>query len=42
MENRFIKPPQDVNESVEAIGKQKMNPWQLENCKVFLLGQHRG
>lgn len=37
MENRFIKPPQDVNGSVEVIGKQKMNPWQFGNCKVLLL-----
>lgn len=38
MENRFTKPPQDVKESVEMIGKQKMNIWQSGSRKVFLLG----
>lgn len=42
LENRLIKPPQDVKESVEVIGKQKMNPWQSGYCKVFLLGWNRG
>lgn len=29
MENRFIKPSQDVEESVEVIGKRNMDPWQF-------------
>lgn len=37
MESRFIKPPQDVTESVEVIGKQRMNHWQSENYKGALL-----
>lgn len=41
VENRFIKLSQDV-ESVEVNGKQKMDPWQKGNCKVFLLGWKRG
>lgn len=42
MESRFIKPPQDANESVEVIGKQKMNCWQSENYKGLLLRWSRG
>ena len=41
METRLIKPSHDIKKSVEVTGKQKMDPWQSGNCKVFLLGWNR-
>lgn len=42
MESRFIQPPQDVKESVEVIGKQKISHWQSENYEGLLLRWSKG